>query len=141
MPPTAGSKEIPRDKPQNCSSPLKSTEKTNNHHNSSLSFSNHSHDEGTAVPAAAASGLLPPTTTSSSGLTNNLATSIGSLRNSQLSNSSNVVSSSTPSAVTNLATSLRLNPYDLRPLALPSPLDAAFINAAQQVGSLRTKNK
>ncbi|CAG7728279.1 unnamed protein product, partial [Allacma fusca] len=35
-------------------------------------------------------------------------------------------------AAANLANSLRLNPYDLRPLTLPTPLDTAFINAAQQ---------
>jgi hypothetical protein len=43
------------------------------------------------------------------------------------------LSMSNAAAAVSLASSLRLNPYDLRPLTLPSPLDTAFINVAQQV--------
>lgn len=80
-----------------------------------------------AIPSSSA-----PSSSSSASIASSVALTLSSLGSGSMSS----LSMSGAAAAVSLASSLRLNPYDLRPLTLPSPLDTAFINAAQQVSKM-----
>ena len=87
-------------------------------------------------PKSVISSPIPPSSSSLGGGNSGIGISIsssGTATMTSLSGSTVASLGMSNAAAASLANSLRLNPYDLRPLTLPSPLDTAFINAAQQV--------